>query len=419
MPFLVMVAFITFTSVYHYSENSKPFSATPFSFVDVSLINSSYQNSFHGGPERGSQNDSLLYSHPGTHPPNSITLTKGLNDTEIVRVNCSNEAFQKYFRTYREFPEEGQWRDSPLNFHPSFCEFTATSIPKCLVAKNVKSILFLGDSQAKRYSDNFLGILKPDLLPLRCKVIRSERQTERKPQISYFATGGNTKLKERMVVSAHRCSGCTGAVSICPLSSFTTGGPHSLKVEYVTMELLNDTSISLSAPTVHESDANPPVNATTFPEFLFRVYLQNTGYPDIIFIFLPMNHIKHLGPKVVLKGHLKKVIDLIKATRNDSTQIYFITAPAESEYKRKSDTYRNRKYEGLLATPKIYVLNRAAYEVLETDLLDAESGFHGFINLVNVSQPKIDWNTDGVHYQGQWYRTVVEDLMWTLCSRSN
>ena len=185
-----------------------------------------------------------------------------------------------------------------------------------------------------------------------------------------------------------------------------------LQIEYISIYYFIEPSI-----VVRGLYAEP--TSMTFHEFLFNHYL-NGRKIDLMLLFPPFNHIKYAQKikEASFNSYIENFVSLVLKSLPRSTPIYWISTTAELEAARnqKAVVFHNARYEGLLATDKIYLMNRRLYEVLQPKLLDPAYNFHGFFNMHNISSVRPDWGFDGVHLQPIWYNKAVEYFLSTFCN---
>ncbi len=135
---------------------------------------------------------------------------------------------------------------------------------------------------------------------------------------------------------------------------------------------------------------------------------------NMVIFFPPFNHEKKWSVLQVTR-HLESLVDIVVKHKPVRTQVIWIPNSAEFEEKRKSPKFVKKTYDGLLAADKIYILNKLLYTVLQPHLENSLSQMFGFVNLVNMSSSRLDWSTDGIHFDMPWYHNVVQGILSTLC----
>ena len=356
------------------------------------------------------------------------TYTHRINQYEYCELNtdnlnhlppCSDNIFREYYTSQRKFPECGQWitKNKTNTFYTNLCQWKLHNLQKCLYRKDIGSILVIGDSNGLRYFRAWVKKLKES--GSHCKKVKGEVQLghgKSIPQASYFAQG-DPLLQQAIEVQARGCRTCSSETQLCTLPlNRDQPDQHFVKIEYTSMVFFNDTSIKIVIPENTSHSLKIPL-AKTFPEFLFKVYLQKK-YPDVIFFHPPFNHEKKFDTSLVTTK-LQKVLHIILQYKAPHTQVVWVPGTAEFEARRphRASVYINKTYNGMLATDKIYTLNRKLFDILEQHLLNPESKMTGFFNMINMSMTRDKWSLDGVHFNAAWYTHIVQYVSSVLCAQ--
>ena len=324
---------------------------------------------------------------------------------------CSTQSFLQFFTDFSTFPENGTWCRTSSHqevFKPSFCSFQEFDLGECLKKNHIHSVLVLGDSNGMRY---FQGLRKMliETAHVQCTLSKREQDGRHPPSKQYFLSSIKSIPYSALSVSKRNCSSCKNQLYRC--SSSAPNNSHSdlhIQLEYNSMYSLNDTSLSYNDTTNQTASS-----VYTFQEFLFKIYLKDS-YPDLVLICLPYNHEKLHGVSQVM-ARLKALVELVQQSRTYNSQVIWLTTTAEVEYMRLKKEYVNKRYEGMLATDKIYQLNKATFDVLKPYLSHTRHKMSGFVNLVNMSRHRSFWSIDGIHYKEIWYKHVITNLLSTLC----
>ncbi|ELU03674.1 hypothetical protein CAPTEDRAFT_206348 [Capitella teleta] len=334
--------------------------------------------------------------------------------------SCSTTLFRQYFRAQKAFPECGRWIDGNLGFGYTesysldFCQWEAFNFADCLAEDRVKRVFMAGDSNGFQL---FLSMLNLTIAAgANCDLIRSEGEGSRLPNGTYLAQlMNNTAYEKAFTIENRRCKLCRAQEYECQMQTLT--GPRTINFEFMGYYFFKDPSLQVLPKDALKYGVR---SFKTAQEFMFQVYLPQKGYPDVIFMPIPFNHEKwNKKPEIFV--NLRELSQMIRRKKPPQTRIFWIPTAGEVESKRSALAigYKNKTFDGLLAAPYIYTLNKLAFSALESSLTNPYSNVYGFINVANMSMQKEEWNLDGIHYNYQWYAHVVKQLWSMMCSRDN
>lgn len=337
------------------------------------------------------QNDANFYS---LKQPGKI-LTNFIQKHKKLKAICSNEFLRNYHEHNHRLLEDVNWTKKEL-FGSSACQFIPSNIRECFIKKNISSIFIMGDSQGSRYARCLEDAIANHSMKCGGHII--EYQQGKMPSIEYFSKGF---MEDQFIVKKHSCKGCASFHKECHWNKSTL-----TSIEYTAMEFLDDRTVTLKP--------HPNAENISFTyEFLLKVYLRNR-FPDLIIFFLPMNHIKQRKTLEDFRGNLTSFLALYKEVRKPNSMLYFMPGTAESD-SRRARAWKNRTFFDMRPNDRIYLLNKAAFNVLEKDLLDSDSRIHIFFGLFNASRSAMYLNVDGVHFKPMWYQVVINSFISTLC----
>ena len=313
---------------------------------------------------------------------------------------CSHQIFQHLYRDSGQFPFTGTW-DKQGFYYPDNCRLLARPLEAgdiCISKLGLTSIVTIGDSNGKRYFDALVDLI--NLAYDSCTLVRVENLVENGfvPEKEYFANG-DQDLLAAMKTSRRQCRSCSSRKYVCRRDG------HKIQLEHISMALLLD--ISLTVSSCH------PGRSETFQEFVFKTYLTHLQ-PDMVLIFPPFNHMKHIGFLAEHKLAIKYVMDLIKEYQSD-TSIFWFPCTGEVEHKKPAK-WQNVTQQGLDSSQRIELLNGQLFHYLKGTILQPSANQFGFFDLQGISRNKPDLNEDGIHMVPSWYQRVMQYFIQVYCN---
>ncbi|ELU13660.1 hypothetical protein CAPTEDRAFT_190237 [Capitella teleta] len=343
--------------------------------------------------------------------PKSTAIRKATTDSTTLDAaktsneelpTCTNSLFKEYLRANHSYPEE--FHDDDY-FNLKLCSVPKIDdLPACWKRLAVKKVVQLGDSQGYYFAKGFVDTLKEEGYICE-ETRRAKRKNRRILNTTYYHTK-EAKAMDGTIRHKDNVWSCTSCISFTELC--VAKDKSQIEIEYVGIVSLKDVFITF--------ESNSTLNANTFIEFLFKVYLHN-NYPGLILFAPPLNHIKQHTSIPAFEDGLKLMMQKLKPTMRKNTRLFFLPGLAEQERKRpaKATKYKNKKYHGNLATEQIYLLTRAMWHVLEEDMLSENSNIFSFANFVNATKPARELSRDGVHYVSKVYSQIMRKVIGTMC----
>ena len=329
------------------------------------------------------------------------------------------------FRLLREanvktgyFPSGGRWlqTDGVEHYQPDVCKYKYPRVPaefinQCLTKANIKSVLNMGDSIGSRY---YGALGRTSGLP--CEQIRSEDLGDNKwyPDLNYFTRRMEPGVAKLLTAKFRFCRGCESKLDRCSLNQ--TGTSTDLYLEHIAHTMILDDSLAIEYPSSFSRallDQQPW--ALTMAEVVFRYYLKDK-YPDVFLIYLPLVQAKQNIPLERLPLELRYFKGLLKVYFPQKTKFIIMPMYSEFEAPRVNEYWRNRRFEGMLASEKLAEMDRVLYEVFAEDFKNPDSNFYGFLDLFEASRSKESWSADGVHMKTTWYESVTSMFWETYCN---
>ncbi|KAK2166061.1 hypothetical protein LSH36_43g08035 [Paralvinella palmiformis] len=356
---------------------------------------------------------------------------------------CTHGVFRKYYEEVGYLPSDGQWlgrNDGSVEwkYQSNVCCFQydqpeSAFMRQCFTRAEIGSIVTIGDSNAQRY---WLALWRSvRAFSKDCRILGSERiiNNGTQPDLAYYTKGSHEYLYEKILTTHHRyCRGCGASNGKC-LWQTSTGldnasisgdsGHHSksahIKLEHLPMTMILSTSLRflILPETFRDKKTSSWIYnyfAQSSAEFYFKYYLDGR-YPDVLLVFLPLNHVKFLDARRV-QLDIKTFHALLKMYIPRSTKVFYMPSFMEFERTRKNTFWNNKLVDGLLAWQRIDRLNRILYDVIEEDLLNVSSGIYSFFDLIDMSKDRQRWSTDGVHMERVWYSSVIRSFWHVYCN---
>jgi hypothetical protein len=143
-------------------------------------------------------------------------------------------------------------------------------------------------------------------------------------------------------------------------------------------------------------------------------YFMQGRYPDLLIIFLPFNHAFGRGLSYYI-GQMKTFKGLVDKYVPRTTKVFLI--PAFKEFSSRYTKLKDHRINTLQRFEAIWLLNHALFGVTESNLLSPDTNRYGFLDLFTISEPLIDWSTDGVHFEPIWYELIMS-MFWELYCNS-
>lgn len=323
---------------------------------------------------------------------------------------CSTNVFHEYFIENARFPEEGEWVNGTNTYSPDICTFSPYSLEACIRNKGYKSIFILGDSNGSKY---FRALVeKFQHRGFICNTTKKEgKQVMKLITDRQYFFNVNSSLFHASKLGLRNCH-CPATMMLCGINN--SSSEDEIKLEYIGASSVRDASIGFNHEEIHTHYNVSEVR--TFTDFLFKMYFQQTRYPDLMLLFVPFSHDKRSPFLLNTHKAIVKMSNYLVSHKPSHTEVYFMPTPSEFEEKRTVRKYRYAKYSGLLATDRIYKMNRLLFHGLQSVLLNSSYKIYGFMNMVNVSATKVSWNKDGVHYFDVWYEHVIDYIFSTACN---
>ncbi|KAK2138099.1 hypothetical protein NP493_3783g00000 [Ridgeia piscesae] len=342
-------------------------------------------------------------------------LTK---QTRMHRPICSFDIIKEHCVKHNYFPTGGHWvkdKNGQEVFMPDICGFTESAInPKeaqnCLKRREVKRMLFLGDSNGIKYFETVVDLLNQTLS---CKLEKEHHSPNFMPDVTYFTNG--TRLNATDIVVHYRdCRQCYETLVVCSTPR-GHGDRFTVKLEFLAMEYFLDTEVT----TVRTKKQNNIGRAgwhhsTSTQEFIFSEYLKMQAYPDVILLF-SSNHDKARNVLEKMRADMEYLKSIINLYVPSTTELIWFSILSEHNDK-KPKAYRNRKYERKYAANEyIQLTNRHLFEVLLPEWSKRDSVIKPFFDIYSMSYGVLHWSTDGIHRERHWYRAVISRWLQTFC----
>ena len=329
-----------------------------------------------------------LWPADGGIPESNIGFSPPFNSSEPV---CTNALLRCFYKKYHRYPEEGTWAEDLSSFQPALCHYAPVDVGKCLLSRSSSSIFILGDSQGRHYFRALILLLTSS--GISCAAIDNAadgaKPEEWDKQVKAAKNSSITDPMKRVLLMG--CSTCQSTTALCRSQD------RSLQISY---------------------KSNWKLRTEYVAPLLQKHYLlleKRYAPPDVFIYFLPLQHVKNQGSIEGAGGpQIHHIVEVVKNNTDNRTGVYFMGTPGEVE-DCKDSYWKNKLFEGLLASQKLYLLTRRMFSEVK-DLLTMKDGHvYGFFNLVNMSAPRTAWGTDGVHYKEVWYEHVMKNLMSQHC----
>ncbi len=324
---------------------------------------------------------------------------------------CSREVFREFVATRDAFPWEGAlWgnRTDP-HYQPSFCTLdTITRFEdlggKCAHSKqNNFKIVVYGDSNGNKLKT--VLIRTPKSLGVTCFEERGEKFDDphtRTRDVNYFATRDFPAEYLQGVRSIYRGDGDKAREYRC--THVTSFESWNITVEYISATRLVDTSISMG------KELNRTLMFSSFNEYLFRHYYKDKGYPDALFIWVPLHHMKWFASLRKLALDVNYLDQLARIYLPANTQIYWIPDSRECH---------NPEWllpSGLGTNQMLYVMNKILYETLRPRFINTSGDVYPFLDLGRiVCDVTCIWHSDGAHMVDGFYSVLSRMMLQLAC----
>ena len=277
-----------------------------------------------------------------------------------------------------------------------------------LKKSNVSRILTIGDSQGARYNQAVITLLTA--ANFTCSQIKKESDSF-KPGKGYFTQGTNIKTNA-IITSARTCHTCMSVLHECTSSQLIG---RKVEVEYVSMMMVANSSIVPNKKYCKEHASESVCQVTTQQEFLFKIYLKDRGYPDLVFIYGTFEHDTWKTFQFVDRA-VHHVIDLIQECLPPSSKTVWFTSSSLNMKKMAARLVNTRHENGLTMQEKVQALNWLLFHALKPKLaLPGQYNMYVFFYLHSMSAPiQMFWSQDMVHYTRHWYKYVIDYLFAML-----
>lgn len=331
---------------------------------------------------------------------------------------CSLEIFNEFFRKKHQFPECGQWVDQQVGFgytehyELDFCSWQPLNAPECFLRKGISRIFMTGDSTGFRL---FLATLN---FTIRAGGQCELQDYEHGPinlqgNATYYAQRmSRSEAAEAFVMHQRGCKWCKAQRYVCQIRNHQ--GVSELELDFMETYHFNDDSMKMGP----ESAAKHNFSAfSNVQEFFFKDYFPKAGSPDLMIMSMPLNHEKwQQRPDTIRR--FKNMMTFLEQQKSSGFDFPLMMIPTAAEFKGKRITasYGPTTFGGKTAAEFIYKLNVELYPLLEPYLMKPELNLHSYVNLVNMSITKSDWNEDGVHYNYIWYNHLITGILSTFCA---
>ncbi len=324
---------------------------------------------------------------------------------------CSREVFRESAATRDSFPWEGTlWGNTTdPHYRPSFCTLDKISRftdlgGKCKHNKKNFKIVVYGDSNGNNLRTALIRTLKS--LGATCFLERSEKFDDpkilRTRDVNYFATRDFPAEYLQGVRSIYRAGGDMARTYKCV--HVTSLESWNITIEYISATRLVDTSISMG------KELNRTLMFSSFNEYLFRHYYKDKGYPDALFIWVPLHHMKWFASLRKLALDVSYLDQLARIYLPATTQIYWI--PDSRECHRVDWRLPN----GLRTNQMLYVMNRILYVTLRPRFLNTNDSVYPFLDLGRiVCDVTCVWHKDGGHMVGGFYSVLSRIMLQLAC----
>ncbi|CAH1801895.1 unnamed protein product [Owenia fusiformis] len=327
--------------------------------------------------------------------------------TRYKTPNCTFDFLTKKALKSGQYFSNGAWGHT--KWTPTGCEVPSRfSLPECLQRNNVNSVLVLGDSTAKKYTDAILAQLQDYGS---CEVLKDEPSHDQ--QTDYFDDIPYVSIKRG------ECSTCTSAYYECQV----TDGIRSKTtyLEYISMEHFMDSVVTTQRNSVLKNcddtlyqfrnwDVACGTSLTT-QEFIFNEYLPlktSTTYPKIIII---VGNFHDMTKRNVasFERTLAWFMDVVKqgTLHHRNTKIIWF----EPTFIHTEKTIE--RYQKYHQQHKNYNLYENSKEKLMSYFSSGK--FKAFYGLMDISKRVPFLNKDGIHYEHDYYDAIVNLFFQTLC----
>ena len=341
-----------------------------------------------------------------------VTLRDPVDSKLHPREPCTMSSIQTYITENDFFPDKGTWimrGSKPIRWSPDLCSFKNPSdtinVKECFLRKNVKRVLVLGDSNGLRYFNTLVGFLKS------CRILKSEGDLSRKPDISYFTKYSNVS-SEDLRFQLRDCSGCKSQLKTCTLSA-----GRSVLIEYVVMEFLMDTEVTTYRTCAYRKTCPGQCHhSNTHQQFIFGEYLSG-NYPDLILLFSSV-HDRIRKHRAVIKAEVNYLIELIRTLVPASTEFVWFSNKCDDPSKAFAPKWQNVTYDGQYNhSYHTSLLNRDLFHSLKPSVSLSKKHISGFFDLNAIVRDVVKlWSTDRFHLQDYWYNLVMHYFLQAYCN---
>ena len=346
------------------------------------------------------------------------TSTIVTKQTRKHRPICSFDVIREHCVKHNYFPTGGHWvkdKHGQEVFVPDICGFTESAINSkeaqhCLKRREVKRMLFLGDSNGIKYFETMVDLLNQTFS---CKLEKEHRSPNYMPDVTYFTNG--TRLNAIDIVVHYRdCRQCYETLVACS-APHEHGDSFTVKLEFLAMEYFLDTEVTTVRTKKQKNIGRAGWHhSTSTQEFIFSEYLKMQPYPDVILLF-SSNHDKARNVLEKMRADMEYLKSLINLYVPSTTELFWFSILSEHNDK-KPKAYRNRKYERKYAANEyIQLTNRHLFEVLLPEWSKRDSVIKPFFDIYSMSYGVLHWSTDGIHRVRDWYRAVMSRWLQTFC----
>ncbi|XP_013408898.1 uncharacterized protein LOC106172651 [Lingula anatina] len=322
---------------------------------------------------------------------------------------CNLDFLQRYLIKNKRFLGYGKWVNR--KWLPKECIVPELQSPaqlvSCLKRKKIRKIGQTGDSQSMKY----MAAMKRGEGIFKCKELKRETRSIRTPSPSYFSPPLDKKY---LTVANRDCNGCAGELVQCTAPN----GIVTSDIEVLITEFIKDHEITTKR-NFWKGDCDIRLkqinqihcqDSVTTQEVYFREYWPLSGYPDVINIYAVHVHEAQKRTPRDFARDFTWFIDLIVSVIPKTTKILYWNSPHVDPSKQPV------KWRDVTGNEFIKQLNAISASVIRKYIIEKNAtNLYPMFDLYEISKDVLHWNTDGVHFEPIWYKTVISLFWATLC----
>ncbi len=339
---------------------------------------------------------------------------------------CTLETLRKFVNEHDTFADTCYWATAGNQdvLCPSFCNFPGSvnhnwiHQKRCRLGRKPIKVMLFGSSTGRFLTEGLISAVEE--WGFRCSTQKEEATipgVKQSRDVEYFRVKGGA---ENHLLGSSSTIYRGGPLDTCfskqctPSTSKnnTTTDRLAFEIEYISYTNILESTLYLRA-----GPRNRSMYFSTFAEYVFRYYLREHGYPDLLIAYAQFHHLKWHASFSKAKLEIQYVNSLMETFIPTTTKILWLPGHLECQERIPAKFARNPHGDDLDSNQILHGLNHVLYEVLRPSLKNPKSNTFAFFDFAKISCPQTCVShMDSVHMLPEYYAVIGSYILQLACA---